>query len=430
MNLFQNIRDAIFDFILSIKISKFFQYLSDNYEQFVYLSCGILAMAFILSLSVSITEEITKKKRYVLKDSLRTLTIFGIIVLYSLAIFIYWVNYHFPADSSFFEKHLVYDTQWVKNETLIYYIKDNELKNIRINEDTPQTIFKDKYPIMEYVFSPNGRYMLIASSKNLYLLELVNKQTKLIDSIEVSGAGADSVQGVINGLRWAPNSEKFCYEISQWSQISSRNNIYFYDLVSEHKVSLPNPARKISSPYWDMDSKDLYYLKYESLDVTYSPYPYDIKVVKIYLDTLKSEVVAKIPADNLRIPIENLKIRDIKLFLDGGKLSFGRNEERQLIKSDRGSIIGIDKEDSLYYIKHGWFQKRLFKVKRKTDIFGDYRYKSKPGDLEIDNIVWAPGNRYILLHHRYYGVIVLDPVWVRIGLLTYEHGRAFGWYPN
>ena len=46
----------------------------------------------------------------------------------------------------------------------------------------------------------------------------------------------------------------------------------------------------------------------------------------------------------------------------------------------------------------------------------------------ITQIRWIPGGRYAVVHHRYFGLLVIEPATRKIGLLIAAKGNAFGWY--
>ncbi|MBF0386141.1 MAG: PD40 domain-containing protein [Candidatus Omnitrophica bacterium] len=402
------------------------EFVSANFEGFLYATFGIIFMGIIIHLSVFISGQVQRKGLYFLKDVFRNIVIFSSLAMIFLSAYIYWMNFHYPADEDYFLRHLTPDTNWVKSENTVYFIKGSELRSMKENGEAQQLVFKDSYPIMEYVFSPDGSYLLIASEGNLTLLHLSTGKTERIDSLKELGE-EKGLQGVINSLSWSPDSKKISYEVAQWSAVSGFDNLYIYDLEKKNKSALPNPSRKISSPFWDLQGKSLYYLRYEANDVTYAPYPYDIKVVEVPLDTLYARVVARIPSDSLKVPIQNLLVRDIKLFLEGESMSFGRKRDKKTLSSSRGSVVGIDSSDTLYFIKDNWFQKKLFKVERRQLVGVDYRYKVSNSDLVIDSIEWLPDGRYLIMDHIDFGIVVLDPYLGKIGVLTSEHGRGFGW---
>jgi len=96
--------------------------------------------------------------------------------------------------------------------------------------------------------------------------------------------------------------------------------------------------------------------------------------------------------------------------------------------SAKGNSIGIDAEDYLFYVPSKWFRKRLFKVPRELRYTEIPRHQYRGGDLVIDHIRWLPGDRYVIMEHRYLGVLILDPKTGKVGYLLQAHGNTFGWY--
>jgi hypothetical protein len=70
---------------------------------------------------------------------------------------------------------------------------------------------------------------------------------------------------------------------------------------------------------------------------------------------------------------------------------------------------------------------RIRREARPSDIA---RHAYKGGELTITQIRWIPGGRYAIIHHRYLGLLVVEPATRKIGLLiaATAKGNAFGWY--
>src|SRR6185295_12821008 len=95
------------------------------------------------------------------------------------------------------------------------------------------------------------------------------------------------------------------------------------------------------------------------------------------------------------------------IFYEGFNLSYDRQEDDSSWISPEGSSLGIDDEDFLYLIKGSLWRKRLFKIPRQP-LTGDIpRYQFKGGDFAIRHVRWLPGDRYVLMEHRIYGILIL-----------------------
>jgi hypothetical protein len=216
--------------------------------------------------------------------------------------------------------------------------------------------------------------------------------------------------------------------VARWSKITSQDSTYIYTLSDRSKRSIRSPTRRISSLYWGQDGADLFFLRHEAQDTIAHPSAFEVRVFRIPLATLVPEPVALISYEDRSVPLENLQVRGIELYLANSKRSFGRNESADHLKSARGTAVGIDQDDYFYYVPSQWFRKRLFKVPRELRSTEIPRYQYKGGDLVIRQIRWLPGDRYVIMEHQYLGVLVLEPDTGKVGSLIQARGNAFGWY--
>lgn len=432
--------------MLQTPFDKVIQFLSNNFEILFYTSLALLIMSFSVMMAIN-TKFIKWKKviHWTFREFLAGVVILGQVGLIGIVGYLYWLNYQRSAVPLEFLQDVLSNTHWVKTDLRIYFIDGHKLNSIKVNGQGPQMVFEAKEPIREYHFSPDGRYVLVATYNELYLVDRKTSKNKFIDSAGPFNSQED-FKGVVSAVRWAPDSQKFCYEIARWSTYTSQDNLYIYDVQKQKKDAIESPTRRISSLYWDIHAQNLYYLRHEAKDTSVYPYPYEVKVFRIGLDVLQPQLVAGIPFERSSVPMENLDLRGIKLFLEGDQLSFHRLEQqedwieaqsaktrkpsdiqRQLV-SDSGSYLGIDNDDYLYFVNRKWFRKRLFKIPRQPTLSDISRYQYKGGDLVVQQMRWLPKSRYVIMQHRSLGVLILEPSTRKIGLLVEAHGDTLGWY--
>jgi len=309
------------------------------------------------------------------------------------------------------------------------------LRSVGVNDRGSREVFVGKDAIKEYHFSPDGGYLLILTQKELFLLDRKNGGTQLIDTLEIPEiqppqAQEVALKGSISGIQWAPDSRKFVYQIARWSRFSAQESAFLYDVKANRKKMIQSPARAVSSLYWDRLSENLYYFYHEAQDTSAGASPFEIKVFRVPIATLTPELIARIPFEKASVPVENLVLRDIDLFLEGGRFSFGRPDQKNDLVSEKGTSLGIDENDYLYYVNFKWFRKRLFKIPRDPKLTDLSRYQYRGGDLILDDIRWIPGGRYVIMEHKYWGILILEPSTGKIGLLIRANGHAFGWYQD
>ncbi len=414
-------------------------FLSNHFELILYLflACAIIVIVLLLVLKLS---DFKARDAFftTLQNIIYITAMSSLLLLVSLAGYVYWTNYYSLAEIFEFPKDVSPNTHWINDSSSVYFIDGNELKSIQINGQNAQSVFAAKDPIREYVFSPDGKNLLINTYQSLYLLPLKTRQSILIDSVTALADNSlatqksdEKVKGAISGAHWSPDSKKFCYEISRWSQYLSKDQIYIYDLEEKNKRAIDSPVRKSSALYWDKKGENLYNLYQEAVDTSLHDYSYEIKVSRISLTTLQSELVAQIASNQSTVPVDHLLLRDIKLFLEGDRLRFNsQSQSRERFVSDAGKLLGIDKDDHLYFVNDRWFRKRLFKIPRHAVASEIPRYQYKGGDLTVQDIRWLPGSRFAMLDHHYLGVLILEPATNKIGQLVEINGHTIGWYTD
>ena len=428
-----------------------FNFLSNHFELILAVSLAFFFVLLLLIMAVKLSDAATRSRLYILLNNVFFISvIIAEIIMMIISISVYWVNYRFPVKESKFLDEVIPDTGWVRSKIPLYYLEDEKnLCSITIQTHKKEDIFKGTDPIREYHFSPDGNFLLIATLKELYLVDNLTKNTQRIDSLV---SPEDLLRGTIRGLRWSPDSQKFCYESLRWSPFSSQENIYIYFLSNQRRIEIKSPSRRISSLYWDTKGENLYYFYQEAKDTSVFSYSYDVKVFRIPVEKDRQlisaptpQFVTQIPYQEASIPFENLELREINLFSDD-QLAFHRLTHKFLfasaslkskqmddkilksIISDQGKVLGLDDQDCLYYIPNQWFKKRLFKIPREPVIGEAPHYQYKGGEPVIYNIRWLPGGRYVILEHKYLGVFILDPFNGKVGHLRALRGEAVGWF--
>ena len=397
---------------------------STHFELFFYINVFIF---FLFACLVVITRlslfNFPKLANRILFD-----TVVGLEVL-MLAVmgYVYLLNYQLDS-AVIFEDRVVFHTLWVKEKIPVFFIKENNLVQTNINGEGQEVIFTSESPIREYHFSPDGKYLLIVSDAQLYLIDRKLKQTELIDDLAIAKTNTD-LKGVVRGVSWSPDSQKFSYELAKWSSYGSVNKLYVVSLADKKKILIENPAGSVSSLTWDAAGKNLYYTQFEAKDTSENAFPYEIKIFSITYPEVRPQLVEKILYDQPTLPALNLELRDIQLFTEAENLSFGRAAKKQNEWiSEHGERIGIDSHDHLYYVKGKWWKKRLYRISRYYPESDIPRYHFGKGILTVDNLRWLPGGKYVIMEHHELGTLILDPLTGQIGQLTVDANGAYGWY--
>jgi hypothetical protein len=415
-------------------VNSIIHFVSNHFEILLYITTSILMLFLAVLVALRLKDvSLWLLFRTTFLRLLSVILISGQLISMGLLTYLYWQNYQKSAQELVLPLDIGASTQWVRDDLRIYFIEDTRLRSVRVNGKDADEILQADDPIIEYHFSQDGLHLLILTQKELYLTNLKSKENWLVDTVKLFGTNEESrnsqeTRGSIGGIQWAPDSRKFVYEVARWSKFTSQDNVYIYSLSDRSKRVIRSPTRRISSLYWGLDGEELYYLQHEAQDAAEHPAAYEVRVFRIPLTTLVPEPVALISHKDRSVPLENLNIRGIELYLENSKRSFDRFGRGDHLKTARGTFVGIDKEDYFYYVPFQWFRKRLFKVPRESRVTEIPRHQYKGGELVIDHIRWLPGDRYVIMEHQYLGVLILEPYTGKVGSLIQARGHTFGWY--
>jgi len=416
--------------------STIFHFFANNFEILFPIVFALFIVVVLLVVSLKLQDVSLHKLFYLtLRNVLLMGVIMGELLLMGITVYVYWVNYEKPEIAFKIPEDVLPTTQWVKQDLKIYFVDGKELFSIQINGQNKQKILTANEEIKEYYLSPDGKNILVATRQGIYYWNQGNQENIFIDGIQESD-NTSNMKAAISGIRWAPDNRKFCYELSKWSDYSSQNYLYVYDIDKKQKIAIQTPSRQISFLYWDKQSENLYYVQHDVKNNEKYAYRYEVKVFQIMLKEVletkqvrNPKLVTVIPFDSQKMPVENLKLRGIDLFIEGDNLIFDAASQRSSLISEKGSFVGIDENDYLYFVRNKWFRKRLFKISRLPVIKDNvFQHQYKGGELTIKKIRWLPGGQYIIMEHRYLGVFILEPSSGKVGLLIGVTGDTIGWY--
>lgn len=406
---------------------KIISFLSQYFEEFIYINAGLFSVCLGLYILLLI-------KRRPLETQIRSYTeaaigaamVFLVIFGSALSLAIYWANHKVPFIEFDLYDEITRNTDWVKEDLTLYLVNENALISVRLDGKNQTTVFEDEEGIRDFQFSPNGKYILIATYKKIFVYDRESKSHWLVDAINLS-TEEEGLKGTIRGISWSPTGEHFSYQVSRWSNYGSQDNVYVYSIKNREKSSVQSPARQISSIFWDIQGENLYFLKHDSGELADREIFYKIKLYRIALTDLKTEFITDIVMDQAKFPTDHLEMLGIKLYRPDKSLSYGRLGENTELVSRNRDIIGIDRYDFLYY-KHGWFRKRLFKVKREVDDTKTPTFLNTYGEHVFQQMRWTPSGQYVIMDHPYWGILILDPNARKIGQIYPFEVSAYGWY--
>ncbi|MCQ9207954.1 MAG: hypothetical protein NG712_01035 [Omnitrophica bacterium] len=299
------------------------------------------------------------------------------------------------AEEEFYEK-VLFDTSWVKQEFPIYFAPyAQDLRSINIDGTELKEVFETKYPVQEYQFSPDGKYLNILTysglePKEAYLLDRETNQPQLLEII---------AQGT---LQWAPDNQRFLYR--------SRDYFYIYNYLTKEREKVLERPFYFTNIYWDETGENLYFMEYQRLDQGL----FHGKLFRLPLATREAELLREADTGKA-IFQELLKPLEIELFNnEKNRFRWGKRK-RYSLTLESGQKLYQDEAGDLYYQDAQGHQQRLFAIPR--DYLKGFSY--------IYNFRWIPGGKYVIMQSET-EIFILEPSTGKVGKLT--DGNAFGWY--
>ncbi|MDP2652675.1 MAG: hypothetical protein Q8Q08_01445 [Candidatus Omnitrophota bacterium] len=408
-------------------------FLNNHFEEILAFNAYLLLGMCVIILFLQVRHLRLKHFQQFLRQILFYVTIVVETSLIAITVMIFIENYS-PKKPIDFAARIAPNTRWVKEDTPIYFLADNRLVMINPDGSGRKTVFEADETIRQYQFSPDGKNLLVLTRNDLYLLDIAAGRSERLTSVRMDNAAdKDQVRGAIDGVRWAPDSAKFCYRLSRWSAYSAVEDWWIYDIRTKSRVKVQSPVLKFVSLFWDRPSTHLYASWFESLDTTKHANPYHVKIFRIPLSSLNPETVIEFPFSEPRLKPEHLAVRGIDLDFGVDRLTFSNSSGAGTYHaySRSGAVVGIDERDTLYFIRNLWWRRRLYQIPRVTErtALGEIaRYQYQGGQLVIRDLRWLPGGRYVIMEHLLFGILILDPSTGKIGILDSQRGSSFGWY--
>jgi hypothetical protein len=145
-------------------------FLSNHFELIVYSGLTFFFFFCIVYLVLLLGDSKTKAVIRSLVNEWVLIILLGL--QFSALVSIYWINYKKPAPPLNVVKTILPDTEWVQSEVRIFYVDRNELDSVAVNGGGKQTVFASDDIIREFQFSPDGQLMILATHRDLHLIDL------------------------------------------------------------------------------------------------------------------------------------------------------------------------------------------------------------------------------------------------------------------
>ena len=181
----------------------------------------------------------------IFKKTLLFIVTWGIYVLFLGAGYISWHEYQRNHQDELIRR-LKPDTRWVMNKFPVYFASGNKFGRINLDGSDLKIFYEASFPVQEFIFSPDGRTIVIITSGSLLVYDQKLDQIDLVESLG-SLVQEQAAKGLIRNVEWSSDSKKFCYELSRWSEIASTDQFYVYDLSSKQKEMIQTSKKVLSA---------------------------------------------------------------------------------------------------------------------------------------------------------------------------------------
>lgn len=180
----------------------------------------------------------------IFKKTFLFIVTWGIYALLIGAGYVFWMEYQKNHQDEL-SRRLKTHTRWVMNKFPVYFASGNKFGRINLDGSDLKIFYTASFPVQEFIFSPDGRYLAIITSGDLLVYD------QKLDEIEpVEGLGSlvkeQAAKGLIRGVQWSADSQKFCYELSRWSEVASTDQYYVYDLQGKQKRMIQTSNKVLS----------------------------------------------------------------------------------------------------------------------------------------------------------------------------------------
>lgn len=325
------------------------------------------------------------------------------------------------------EKALVLNTEFVNSSERVFFTVENEIYSVRLDGSHRKLLFAADGEILQAGFSPDGRHISMKTPYQIAVYSLKQGTGKMVYQYPADEI-SEQRKVRIAAAQWSPDSKKLCFFVEKISSVSSQTQWYVYDLDSSQEARAINLATYRSAfLYWAKDSGRLYFHQVFSREKGFL-----VKWFEIPLDTLQPQLAENIFYDKTEIPDEMLAEHRIHLFEEDKRLRFENPvpfiREGHFF-SPSGRRLWINRNLQLCYQSAYGVRFVLFGLSQLSDYLS-FPPKGRDNEVAIQDIRWMTSDKYVLLKHYTYGLLVLYPIKRQIGVLVSNKVGIYGVYPD
>ncbi len=302
------------------------------------------------------------------------------------------------------------DTRWVRSKFPIYFLSGKRFGKINIDGSDLKIFYTAISPIQEFIFSPDGNYLVIVTKGEILLYDRKNDQIDLIYSLG-SLVKADVARGLIRGVQWFSDGRKFCFESYRWSDIASQDHVYVYNIESKENLLINIPVRPLEAFFWDKKGEYLYGYTKEKKTKTRSEI-YRWKFYQLSLAGDPPQFIRTFESRKKNFSVKDFQSRGLDLYISSNA-SDRRGQTNISWGSKQGRKLWMMRpEKYLYFQDLQGKPKRLFRIVRTP--------------FPLFHLRWIEGEQYVVVTHSSLGILILEPSSGKVGKLI--SAQAFGWY--
>ena len=301
------------------------------------------------------------------------------------------------------------DTRWVGSQFPIYFLSDRRFGRINIDGSDLKILYTSISPIQEFIFSPNGRYIVIVTKGEILLYDRQDDKIGIIYNLG-SLIKENVTHGLIRGVQWFSNSQKFCFEIYRWSDVSSADHVYVYNVKRQQNLLVKIPFAPMEAFFWDKNGEYLYgYSKERKTESRSEMYRW--KFYQLSLSLNPPQLIRKFESRKKNLSSKDFQNRGLDLYISKN-ISDRAGQTNISWISKQGRKLWMDPAKHLYFQDLGTKPEEIFRISRMP--------------FPLVHLRWVQDEQYVVVTHSSLGILILEPSSGKIGKLI--NGQAFGWY--
>lgn len=329
------------------------------------------------------------------------------------------------------EQALRMRTDWAVYPREIFYTVGHELFSVNIDGQQRRRRFEASSDIQQAIFSPDGRLLAIKTSTDITVLNLTDDQAYLIYDTRLDQGFSHDANIMVGGIQWSPDSSKVCFFVQKSSQVSSHTNWIVHDIRARQDMLVALGVRQTAFLVWSVDSSKLYFSQVRSIEGQGKP-QYRVSWFAIALANNAMTQIADVVSSKMEIPDHELADHGIALYRQNKNFRLDASQtlsSLSAVESSSGKKIFVNTDLQLCYQSAYGVRYPLFGLSQMKD-YVLFPPEGQERAFTVQEARWLPSEKYVLLKHYTHGLLVMDPVSRRIGILAQGRIGVFGMHPG